>query len=399
MRKLELKQIHQNHALYGMALMMLASSLLVSCGKKTEEQAKTEPVLVKEMIVGEGGLTADDSQVGGMGAPSTGANYSGTVEEENGVALSFSMGGTIKQLRVKVGDHVHRGQLIASVDPTSVKNSFDMAHATRLQAEDAFKRMKQLHDKGSLPDIKWVEAQSQLQQAVSAENIARKSLSDCNLYAPMDGVISEKNAEVGQNAAPGMPIAKLVTTRVLNVKIAVPESEMAGIHVRQRAKIQVQALDGRWFSGYVIEKGVIADPITRSYSVKIRVEGAADGLLPGMVSNVSLAKIASSSYAASSNTSSGNTSSSSTSSSNDSSSAVGASSCIIIPASLIQLGDDNSNFVWVDEGGKAVRRTIICGEYVSNGVNIVSGLKYGDKLIVGGQQKVCTGTALKAIVP
>lgn len=360
MRKLEKKQIHQNHALYGIALMMLASSLLVSCGKKTEGQAKTEPVLVKEMIVGEGGYAA------------TSANYSGTVEEENGVALSFSMGGTIKQLRVKVGDHVRRGQLIASVDPTSVKNSFDVAHATRLQVEDAFKRMKQLHDKGSLPDIKWVEVQSQLQQAVSAENIARKNLGDCNLYAPMDGVISEKNAEVGQNAAPGMPIAKLVTTRVLNVKIAVPESEMAGIHVRQRAKIQVQALDDRWFNGYVIEKGVIADPITRSYSVKIRVEGAADGLLPGMVSNVSLGKIAASSN---------------------------ASSCIIIPASLIQLDDDNSNFVWVDEGGKAVRRTIVCGEYMSQGVSIVSGLKHGDKLIVEGQQKVCTGTPLKAIVP
>ena len=362
MRKLEQKQIHQNHVLYGMALMMLASSLLVSCGKKTEGQAKTEPVLVKEMIVGESGYAA------------TSVNYSGTVEEENGVALSFSMGGTIKQLRVKVGDHVRRGQFIASVDPTSIKNSFDVAHATRLQAEDAFKRMKQLHEKGSLPDIKWVEMQSQLQQAVSAENIARKSLSDCNLYAPMDGVISEKNAEVGQNAAPGMPIAKLVTTRVLNVKIAVPESEMTGIHVRQRAKIQVQALDGRWFSGYVIEKGVIADPITRSYSVKIRVEGAADGLLPGMVSNVSLGKVSSVSSENSGN------------------------SCIIIPASLIQLGDDNSNFVWVDEGGKAMRRTIVCGEYMSQGVSIVSGLKHGDKLIVEGQQKVCTGTALKAIV-
>lgn len=371
-------------------MLMLASSLLVSCGKKSDEQAKTEPVKVKEMIVGEGGLTADGSQMGGMGTTAMGANYSGTVEEENGVALSFSMGGTIKQLRVKVGDHVRRGQLIASVDPTSIKNSFDMAHATRLQAEDAFKRMKQLHDKGSLPDIKWVEAQSQLQQAVSTENIAQKNLGDCNLYAPMDGVISEKNAEVGQNAAPGMPIAKLVTTRVLNVKIAVPESEMAGIHVRQRARIQVQALDGRWFCGYVIEKGVIADPITRSYSVKIRVEGAADGLLPGMVSNVSLGKIASYKGAAA-----GNTSSSNASSGNDSSSAADASSCIIIPASLVQLGDDNSNFVWVDEGGKAVRRTIVCGEYVSNGVSIVSGLKMGDKLIVEGQQKICTGTPLK----
>lgn len=364
MRTVLRKDIHGKCAICGIAMTMFASSLLVGCGKKTDVQASAEPVKVKEMVVGAGGLTTDGSLSGTMSA-----NYSGTVEEENGVALSFATGGTIRQLRVKVGDRVRRGQLIASVDPTSVKNSFDMAHATRQQAEDAFKRMKLLHDKGSLPDIKWVEAQSQLQQAVSAENIARKSLSDCHLYAPMDGVISEKNAEAGQNVAPGMPVARLVTTRVLNVKIAVPESEMAGIHVRQRAKIQVQALDGRWFSGYVIEKGVIADPVTRSYSVKIRVEGTTVGLLPGMVSSVSLDKTVSEHQ--------------------------NESSAIIIPASLVQLGDDNSNFVWVDEGGKAVRRTIVCGEYMSNGVSIVSGLELGDKLIVEGQQKVCTGTPLK----
>lgn len=357
------KDIHGKCAICGMAMTMFASLLLVGCGKKIDGQVNAEPVKVKEMVVGIDGLTADGLQVGTMYA-----KYSGTVEEENGVALSFATGGTIRQLRVKVGDRVHRGQLIASVDPTSIKSSFDIAHATRLQAEDAFKRMKQLHDKGSLPDIKWVEAQSQLQQAVSAENIARKSLSDCNLYAPMDGVISEKDAEVGQNIAPGMPIAKLVTTSVLNVKIAVPESEMSGIHVRQRAKIQVQALDGRCFGGYVIEKGVIADPVTRSYCVKIRVEGTSGGLLPGMVSSVSLDKVSSESN---------------------------GNSAIVIPAPLVQLGDDNSNFVWVDEGGKAMRRTIVCGEYMSNGVSIVSGLKYGDKLILEGQQKVCSGTPLK----
>ena len=61
MRKLEQNDIHGKSALYGMAVMMLASSLFVSCGKKAEEQAKTEPVKVKEMIVGEGGLTADGS--------------------------------------------------------------------------------------------------------------------------------------------------------------------------------------------------------------------------------------------------------------------------------------------------------------------------------------------------
>ena len=359
MRKMENQGISFIPACCGAAMMMVASSMMAGCSGKTGTDAPVDTVKVKEMIVGECGTTSASGDFG----------YSGTVEEENGAVLSFSQGGTIKQLRVKVGDRVRRGQLIATVDPTSVRNAYDMARSTRSQAEDAYKRMKQLHDKGSLPDIKWVEAQSQLQQAQSTENIARKNLGDCNLYAPFDGVISEKNAEVGQNAAPGMPVVKLVTTNVLNVVISVPESEMATIHMRQHADIVVQALGGKHYSGYVAEKGVIADPVSRSYSVKIRVEGADGALLPGMVSQVGLAGVSADSYD-------------------------GVDIAIVIPAQLVQIADDNSNFVWVDEGGKAVCRHIVCGEYSSNGVTIVSGLSRGDKLIVEGQQKVSSGTKL-----
>lgn len=340
------------------ASVALLSSLLIGCGDNGNKQEEaTGEVKVKVVTVGESDGDLATSTSGDY-------RYSGTVEEENGVSLSFLTGGTITQLKVKMGDRVHKGQLIAAVDPTSIRNSYEMACATKEQAEDAFRRMKQLHDKGSLPEIKWVETQSQLQQAVSAENIARKSLNDCNLYAPFDGVISEKYAEVGQIAAPGMPIVKLVTTAVLNVKISVPESEMANIHLSQRARIMVQALNNRQFEGTVVEKGVIADPISRSYSVKVRINDAPKDLLPGMVTSVSLDRRT-------------------------------ASSAVVIPARLIQLADDNSNFVWIDKDGKAVRRTIVCDEYRSNGVSIASGLKNGDKLIVEGQQKVCTGTPLK----
>lgn len=347
------------------------SLLLMGCSKKVEKSATQAPTLVKEMIVGDETSSTNDF------------NYSGTVEEETGTALSFATAGTIKQLNVKVGDRVRKGQLIASVDPTNVRNSYEMAHTNKLQAQDAYQRYKQLHDKGSLPDIRWVEVQSQLQEAISAENIARKNLGDCNLYAPYDGIISEKNAEIGQNVAPGIPIAKLVTTKVLNVKISVPESEMSKVSIRQHAMIRVQALGGKTFSGYVTEKSVIADPVSRSYDVKIRVENATKDLLPGMVTEVNLQ----------SNTST--LSKSNPYQTNTSHRSATDSAPIVIPAPLLQLDDDNSNFVWLDEGGKAVRRTVVCGEYQSNGVVIVSGLKPGDHLITEGQQKVCNGTPIK----
>ena len=354
----------KKNSFQAITVMALASLLCMGCGKKEEKNVPQPPTLVREMIVGDETSSTHDF------------NYSGTIEEETGTALSFSAAGTIKQLNVKVGDRVRKGQFIASIDPTNLRNSYQMAHTQKLQAQDAYQRYKQLHDKGSLPDIRWVEVQSQLQEAISAENIARKNLGDCNLYAPYDGIISEKNAEIGQNIAPGIPVAKLVTTKVLNVKISVPESEMSKVSIRQHALIRVQALGGRTFSGYVTQKSVIADPVSRSYDVKIRVENASKNLLPGMVTEVSLAQ-----------------SSSTRSYSKEGQAAMPAT--IIIPAPLVQLDDDNSSFVWLDEGGKAVRRTIVCGEYQSNGVEIVSGLKPGDHLITEGQQKVCNGTPVK----
>lgn len=294
----------------------------------------------------------------------TGCNYSGTVEEENGIPLSFTCGGTITSLTVNVGDRVRKGQLIASVDPTSARNSHDMALAALHQAEDAYARMKQLHDKGSLPDMQWVETQSKLSQAVSAEKIARKNLSDCNLYAPSAGVVSEKQAEVGQNAAPGIPVVKIVTVKRLNVKMSVPEQEMAGIKLKARADIQVPALHDRHYTGTVTEKGVVADPVSRSYSVKVLIDAPDEALLSGMVTKVAIVTEP-------------------------------QDRSVVIPSNLLQLGDDNSYFVYVDEKGKARRRTVTCGEFTASGVVIISGLRQGDKVITEGQQKVYDGCEIE----
>lgn len=343
---------------YCVAFAALCSVLLAGCGKKTEESNHVAPVAVKEMIVGQGtGATY-----------CSGGGYSGTVEEANATVLSLATGGTLQTLTVKVGDRVKKGQLVACVDPTTARNAYDMAHTTRLQADDACRRMKQLHDKGSLPEIKWVEAQSQLQQAVAAEAIARKSLADCRLYAPVSGVVSEKCVETGQNVMPGAPVVKVVSTRVLDVKISVPESEVAKVSLGQRAMVSVPALGGKTYSGRVGEKGVVADPISRSYGVKIRISQPDDALLPGMVTSAVL----------------------------EHNSSASASAEVVVPARLVQLADDNSTFVWTDEGGKAVRRPVVCGEYRADGVVIVSGLHQGDRLIIEGQQKVCNGTLLKS---
>lgn len=291
------------------------------------------------------------------------SEYSGTVEAENGTSLSFSVMGTVDKVYVSLGEQISKGQLIASLNPTSLQSSYNAAKATLQQAEDAWKRLKELHDKGSLPEIKWVEAESNLQQARAAEEIAGKSLNDCKLYAPFSGVIAEKNVEVGQNVTPGIPVARLVTTRLLKIKISVPETEIAGIAPGQKARVEVPALGNHTFEATVTEKGVVANPLSRSYDVKMRVTDAGKDLMPGMVTKVVLAT--------------GNTSTRYT-----------------IPANIVQLDENNHSFVWVNNDGKAEKRVIDCGEFTPTGVTVVAGLKSNDQIIVEGRQKVCNGTPI-----
>lgn len=172
---------------------------------------------------------------------STGKSYSGTIEESSGTMLSFSVAGTIRQMYVGVGARVAKGQLIASLDASNLHHSYEIAVAALNQAQDAYDRMKQLHDANALPDIKWVEVQNTLSQAQNVAAIAKKGLDDANLYAPVAGYVSEKLADAGMNLAPGMPIVKVVDITPVKVSISVPENEIANIPGDTSAQISVRS--------------------------------------------------------------------------------------------------------------------------------------------------------------
>lgn len=333
-------------------LAVSASLALAGCQVKEEKTGGPSPVRVKVMKVA-------------LSEQNTSGRFSGTVEEAAGTPLSFSVMGTVNAVSFRLGDRVEKGQLLASLDATSVRSSYDAAKAALVQAEDAYRRMKELHGKGSLPEIKWVEVQSKLQQARSMEEMARKNLKDCKLYAPFSGVIADKSVEVGQNVIPGMAVGKLLGVSRLKVKISMPESEIASVSLRQKAEIVVPALGSRRFSGMVSEKGIMADPFSRSYEVKIDVADAGGDLMPGMVTEVRLA-------------------------------GADGGTAVIVPARIVQLDEKNRSFVWIDNNGVAEKRVISCGGFSGDGVVVASGLKADDRIIVEGQQKVCNGTKIMA---
>ena len=334
--------------------MMAAMALMVlcSCGEKKQTAAEQTVRVKVQQITAE----AVNGEQG----------FSGTIEEASGAALSFAGSGTIRRIYVDAGQTVRQGQLIAELDPTTMQNAYTIAKTTLEHAQDTYNRMKELYDGGSLPEMQWISIENQLKTATAQEAMAKKSLTDTKLYAPFSGYIANKNAEIGQTAAPGMSIVKIVSIGSVKVKISVPEDDVQRIAKGSSMKIIVPALGNREFSGRVTERGVSADPRSRTYEVKATIQNHDGQLLPGMICQ------------AFTNYMQGTTG-------------------VFIPANLVQLDGDNKTFVWVVNNGKAVKREITISGETAQGAQVSGGLSDGDQLIVAGQQKVSNGMKVEIV--
>lgn len=322
-------------------------TLMVATGCSRPKPRETSPVRVRVMKVE-------------YACTDGGRRFTGTVEESSGSTLSFPVAGTVRRVCVETGQRVSKGDLIAVLDEESLQSAYDAAAAALEQADDACRRMRLLYDNGSLPEMQWVEVQSRLKQARSAERMARKNLSDGSLYAPFSGVVSEKSVEVGHNVMPGMPVARLVAVSPVKVSVSVPENEIALVRVGQPVSVRVSALGGRTFSGEIVEKGIEASPLSRSYTVKALVDNPSGALMPGMICTLGMG--------------------------------MGESApAVMLPMGVIQTDEANRTFVWVSDKGKARKRTVVTGRLEPGGVQVTSGLAAGTEVIVEGQQKVSEG--------
>ncbi len=319
---------------------------LVGCNNKPKVDSPTSPQVV----------IAEVTKVKG----STDLHYSGSIEAFQTIPLTFQTTGTVLRVLVNAGDAVHKGQLLATVDKTDAQNMYELSNAKYKQAKDAYNRLKEVRDNGSLPEIKWVEMESNLQQAQSSVAIAKNNLNKSSLYSPDNGIIGKRNIEPGM-ASIGSVLAPLELIKIesVYVKIAVPENEISKIKKGLKAKFKVSALDNKMFEGMVTNVGVVADQISRTYEVKITLKNPGLLLKPGMVCDVNLG-IATD------------------------------KEILAVPYQAVDKDKDNNSFVYVvDQTRKiAKKRVVQIGDYQNDNIEVISGLTFGEKVVSAGNQKL-----------
>lgn len=327
----------------------VAMCLMACNGNKTERKA--EPIAVETETVK-------------AGSDLLGRTYVGTVEEESATSISFTGSGTLTRVYVEEGQAVRAGQLVAEMDKTQAQNMLAAAEAQMKQANDALTRMKQLHDNGSLPEIKWVETQSTVEQAQATFDLAKKNLADCSVRTPVGGIVGKGVKEAGETVLPALPVASVLNINHVRIVVSVPEKEIANFTPKTPTTISVEALGGRTYQGGTITKGIEADGTTHTYDIKIHLQNTDHGLLPGMVCQVKV---------------NGST----------------AAAQMSVPITAVQQNAQGKKFVWAVKDGKAHRSIVTIGRASGNRIAIEEGLTEGDVIIIEGYQKLSEGVEVK----
>lgn len=294
-------------------------------------------------------------------------SYSGTIEASQTIPLSFQTTGIIKDVYVEAGDEVSQGQVLATIDDNDMQNIYSTMLAKFNQTQDAYDRLKKVHDEGSLPDIKWMEMKTNLDQAKASLELARNNLNKCRLTAPVGGMVGRRNIEPGQASINlvSAPVELVRIEKVL-VKIAVPENEINKIRKGGKAAISVLAIDGASFHGIITNISPVAEMMSRTYTVKISVDNPARELKPGMVCDVMM------------DTGQG-------------------TMVLVVPYQSVRKDSEGNNYVFVVNPDRAsVKKQIIrAGRYNGSGIEITDGLSEGQMVVTGGLDKLSENSVIE----
>ena len=300
--------------------------------------------------------------------------------------LSFRVPGSLQKINVKVGDRVSTGKIIAELDPTDYQLQVEQANAALAQAraqarnaEAAYERAMQLYENRNISKSDLDAARAAAESADAAVRsmekqleLANRQLSYTKLLAPTGGSIAAVNSEVNENVRVGQGIVSLTSSSQIEVELSVPEILITQISEGQTVTVSFDAIEGREFEGVITEVGVALLSQSATYPVTVKMQGKQEEVRPGMAAMVSV-----------------NFESSD------------QKERYIIPTSAV-MEDRQGRFVYIVEPspseqgfGKIHRKNVEVGQLTGDGLEILQGLKDGDRVVTAGMSRVIEGQKVR----
>ena len=277
-----------------LGLMAVAASTIAGGGLWLHQRAEArDRPAYRFVIVEKGDVEVEVSATGNLAAVRT-------------VQVGTQVSGQIAELFVDFNDRVRKGQLLARIDPTLARQAvadaqagLDRALAEQAAAQQEEQRNRTLVQEGLLAPSAFEPMQTRLATAKAggssarvAVDRARQNLAYTEIHSPIDGVVVERNVDVGQTVAASLsaPQLFLIANDLshMQIVVSVDESDIASIREGQPARFTVQARPRERFNGRVQQVRLQSTTLENvvSYGVVVTVDNPEMKLLPGMTARV-----------------------------------------------------------------------------------------------------------------
>ncbi len=340
-----------------LSIAVLAAWALAACTSHTEAPEPIRPVLAQTVV---------------PGAAASRDVYSGEIRARYETDLGFRVGGKLLARAVDAGARVTRGQVLARLDPEDARLAVQSTAAQLASAQSDLALAKSELDRHadllakkfisqSAFDVKqnaFNSAKARVDQAHSQASISANQAGYTTLVADADGVVISVAAERGQVLSAGQPVLKLAQSGEKEVVVNAPESQLARFKVGQDVAISLWSDATKVFPGRIREIAGGADPVTRTYAVRVSALAAPASAQLGMTANVILSPTA-------------------------------EAQLVLLPLTAVA-NERNDPAVWViDPKTSQVKlRKVTIGQFREDGVTITSGLEPGEVVVTAGVHKL-----------
>jgi len=307
---------------------------------------------------------------------------SGTVTSPHVSQISTSVEGLVSAVHYDDGAQVKEGDLLLELDAEMEQAAYDQAAAQAVQAaaevKDAERRLRiaeslAKRDYGPKNEVEARQAEVEIDKATQEGFLAEQKrraaiLARHTLPAPYDGVISKRMAEVGQWVRPGTAVFELVAMRDFRVDVPIPQDYYARLRGGADVSIEIDALPGEAIPAKIGALIPVSDPDARTFTLRVLPERHDIPITPGMSARVTVNLD------------------------------IGKRDLVVSRDALIRYPDGRIT-VWVVEGDgetmSVTERRIEIGLAFDGMVQVRSGLKEGDRVVVRGNESLREGQTVR----
>ena len=193
------------------------------------------------------------------------------LKSRKNVVILSEFQGTLKNLFVREGQLVKKGELLAEINDSGLKEQLDQMLIQANYTKDNFDRVKRLWEKNIGSEMQFLKAKSDFETSNKMVEQIRDQLSKTKIYAPFDGEIDEIISNLGSNLVPGSPILRVVNLDKIYAEAQVPEKYVSSIELGTEALVSIPLLN-KEVTSKIVQSGNFINPNNRTFRVEAPVE-------------------------------------------------------------------------------------------------------------------------------